>query len=384
VENLTSVLSARPIQCSGQGPRQTSKRGTLVRVTDDHGSHEHGPEHHHHDHDHGDEAPGLLGPLRHMLAPHSHDHASSVDSALESDARGVRALKVSLVALGITALAQAVIVVFTNSVALLSDTLHNGADALTALPIWLAFSLAARPASRRFPYGYGRAEDLAGLVVLLFIAASALFALYESVQRLVSPVPVSYLAAVAAAGVIGFVGNEAVARYRMGVGRQIGSAALVADGLHARTDGFTSLGVVAGAAGVALGFPLADPVAGLVIAVLIALVLRDAARDVLLRILDAVDPAILDEAREVLAESRGVVGVGAVRVRWIGHRLHAEAEVRVDESLSLVAGHELAENARHRLLHEVPHLTSAIIHADPCGHGGTDPHAALAHHAVRH
>ena len=353
-------------------------------MTDDHGSHEHGPEHHHHDHPHADEAPGLLGRLRHMLAPHSHDHASSVDSALESDARGVRALKVSLVALGATALAQAVIVVFTNSVALLSDTLHNGADALTSLPIWLAFSLAARPASRRFPYGYGRAEDLAGLVVLLFIAGSALFALYESVQRLVSPAPVSYLGAVAAAGVIGFLGNEAVARYRMRVGREIGSAALVADGLHARTDGFTSLGVVAGAAGVALGFPLADPLAGLVIAALIALVLRDAARDVLLRILDAVDPAILDEAREVLAESKGVVEVGAVRVRWIGHRLHAEAEVTVDESLSLVAAHELAENARHRLLHEVPHLASAIIHADPCGHGGTDPHAALAHHVTGH
>jgi cation diffusion facilitator family transporter len=153
-----------------------------------------------------------------------------------------------------------------------------------------------------------------------------------------------------------------------------------ADGLHARTDGFTSLAVVAGAAGVALGFPLADPLAGLVIAGLIVLVLRQAARDVLLRIVDAVDPAILDEARDVLVESDGVQGVGAVRVRWIGHRLHAEAEVTVDESLSIREAHEIAERARHRLLHEVPHLASAIIHADPCGHGGEDPHAALAHH----
>jgi len=323
----------------------------------------------------------VLRRVRGILLPHRHDHASSVDGALESDARGVRALKASLLALGATAIAQGVIVVFTNSVALLSDTLHNAADALTALPIWLAFSLAARPASRRFPYGYGRAEDLAGLVVLLFIAGSALFALRESVLRLMSPAPVSYLAAVAAAGVIGFAGNEAVARYRIRVGSEIGSAALVADGLHARADGFTSLGVVAGAAGVALGFPIADPLAGLVIAVLTALVLRDAARNVLLRILDAVDPAIVDEAREVLDESDGVERVGAVRVRWIGHRLHAEAEVTVDESLSVGAAHAVAENARHRLLHEVPHLASAIIHADPCGHGGRDPHATLAHHA---
>ena len=343
--------------------------------------HVHGPEHHHRE-EHQAERTGVLARLRHLVVPHSHDHASSVDTALESDARGVRALKVSLLALGATAVAQGVVVVFTNSVALLADTLHNGADALTALPIWLAFSLAARPASRRFSYGYGRAEDLAGLVVLLFIAGSALFALYESIQRLMSPAPVSYLGAVAVAGAIGFVGNEAVARYRMRVGREIGSAALVADGLHARTDGFTSLGVVAGAAGVALGFPLADPLAGLVIAALIALVLRDAARDVLLRILDAVDPAILDEAHAVLTESHGVVGVGAVRVRWIGHRLHAEAEITVDESLSIGAAHDVAENARHRLLHEVPHLASALIHADPCGHGGHDPHSTVAHHAV--
>ncbi|GAC1664168.1 MAG: hypothetical protein NVS9B8_04110 [Candidatus Limnocylindrales bacterium] len=157
------------------------------------------------------------------------------------------------------------------------------------------------------------------------------------------------------------------------------AAALVADGLHARADGFTSLAVVLGAAGVALGFPAADPIAGLLITVLILFVLKDAARDVLMRIMDGVDPAILDASEVALRTVSGVESVGEVRIRWIGHKLHAEAEVLVNESLSVVAAHEIAERARHSLLHEVPHLASAIIHADPCGHGGEDHHADLAH-----
>jgi cation diffusion facilitator family transporter len=344
-------------------------------------------EHVHHDHDHGpngghehDHASGPLDRLRDLIRPHSHDSSSKVDNALESDARGVRALKVSLVALLLTGVVQLVLVLATNSVALLSDTLHNVADALTALPIWLAFILARRAPTRRFSYGYGRAEDLAGLVVLVFIGASALFAAYEAIHRLLNPAEVKLLWAVAIAGIIGFLGNELVARYRIKVGREIGSGALVADGLHARTDALTSLAVVVGAAGIALGFPLADPIAGLIISVMILLVLKDAARDVLMRIMDGVDPGIRDASEAVLARVPGVEDVGEVRIRWIGHRLHAEAEVVVDEARSIGEAHEIAERARHALLHDVPHLSSAIIHADPCGHGGIDPHAALAHH----
>jgi cation diffusion facilitator family transporter len=269
----------------------------------------------------------------------------------------------SLIGLGLTAALQLVVVVFSGSVALLADTLHNGADALTALPIWLAFSLGRRAATRRFQFGYGRAEDLAGLVVIVFIAGSAIVAAYEAIDRLVHPAEVRLLWAVGLAGVVGFVGNELVAQYRIRVGRDIGSAALVADGLHARADGFTSLGVLAGAVGVFLGFPAADPLAGLVIALMIVLVLRDAARDVLLRVMDAVDPAIVAETEEVLREVEGVEDIGRVRLRWIGHRLHAEAEVTVDQNLTVGDGHAIAERARHALLHEVPHLSSALIHA---------------------
>ena len=355
---------------------------------DDHGrSHERGahpPDHHHphegHEHEHVHES-GLLAAVRDLFRPHSHDSATKIDSALETDSRGVRALKLSLVALLVTGLLQLIVVIATGSVALLSDTLHNFADALTVLPIWLAFIIGRRAATRRFAYGYGRAEDLAGLVVLVFIAGSALLAANQAIDRLLHPAEVHYLWAVAIAGAIGFAGNELVARYRINVGRAIGSGALVADGLHARADGFTSLAVVIGAAGVALGFSAADPIAGLIIAVLILVVLKDAARDVLMRIMDGVDPVIRDESEAVLAEVLGVEGVGDVRVRWIGHRLHAEAEVTVDESRTIAEAHDIAERARHALLHEVPHLASAIIHADPCGHGGTDPHAEPAHHA---
>ena len=343
--------------------------------------HGHGPEHHH-EHDEHEHPSGLKARLVALVRPHRHDHAASIDRALESNARGIRALKISLVALGMTAMIQLILVVITGSVALLSDTVHNGADALTAVPIWIAFALGRRAATPRFPYGLGRAEDLAGLVVVLFIAGSALFAAYESINRLFNPSEVRYVWVVALAGVVGFIGNELVARYRMRVGREIGSAALVADGLHARADGFTSLGVVAGAVGVGLGFPAADPVAGLIIAALIVSVLWSAGRDVLQRMLDAMDPAIAREAQAVLAEVDGVEAVGAMRLRWIGHRMHAEAEVMVDEGLSIGAAHDIAEAARHALLHEVPHLSSAIIHADPCGHSGQDHHAPLEHHEL--
>jgi cation diffusion facilitator family transporter len=334
-----------------------------------------------HDHGHDHEHPsGPVGWLKELFAPHSHDSADSVDTALETSSKGIRTLVISLVALGVTAALQAVVVVFTGSVALLGDTLHNVADALTAVPLAIAFWLGRRLPTRRYTYGYGRAEDLAGVVVVVFIVASAAFAGYEALQRLVDPAPVRYLGAVAAAGVIGFVGNELVARYRIRVGREIGSAALVADGLHARTDGFTSLAVVGGAAGVALGFERADPIVGLLITVAILFVLRDAARQVFRRLMDAVDEDLLDSVEDVLRATPGVLDLGDVRVRWIGHSLRAECEVVVDGDLTLVEGHRIAEHAQHRLLHDVPRLTAALVHADPAG---DDHHELTAHHVER-
>ncbi len=317
--------------------------------------------------------------VRHFFVPHSHDAAGSVDSALEASREGMRALQISLGVLAATAVAQAAVVAVTGSVALLGDTLHNIADALTAVPLAIAFLLGRRAPTRRYTYGYGRAEDLAGIAVVLTIAGSAVLVGYESLRRLLEPRPVAHLGAVAAAGLVGFVGNELVARYRIRVGRRIGSAALVADGLHARTDGFTSLAVVIGALGVALGFDRADPVVGLLITVAIVAVLRGAARDVLHRLMDAVDPSLVDATERVLTEVDGVQRVGSVRLRWIGHALHAEADLVVDQDLTVGAGHAIAETARQALVTAVPRLTSATIHADPCGHDGIDHH----HGAVR-
>ena len=321
-----------------------------------------------------------MAAIRELIRPHSHDAATKIDTALESDARGVRALKLSLGALLVTGLLQLVVVIATGSVALLSDTLHNFADALTALPIWLAFIIGRRPATRRFAYGYGRAEDLAGLVVLVFIAGSALLAGYQAVDRLLHPAQVHYLWAVAIAGVIGFAGNELVARYRIKIGREIGSAALVADGLHARTDGFTSLAVLLGAGGVALGFPAADPIVGLLITVAIAAVLRDAAREVYRRLMDAVDPDLVATAETAVSSTPGVADVGELRLRWIGHALRAEVEIVVDPNLSLVEAHRVAHDAEHQLLHDVPRLSAALVHAHPGGGADADAHAVVAHH----
>ncbi|MET7763591.1 cation diffusion facilitator family transporter [Streptomyces sp. NPDC005393] len=321
--------------------------------------------------------------LGHLARPHSHEAADKVDSALESSTQGMRALWTSLAVLGVTAVAQAVVVVVSGSVALLGDTVHNAADALTALPLGVAFVLGRRAANRRFTYGYGRAEDLAGIVIVLTITASAGFAAWTAVDRLLHPREVSALPAVAAAAVVGFLGNEWVARYRIRVGRAIGSAALVADGLHARTDGFTSLAVLFGAGGAALGWRLADPVVGLLITAALLLVLRDACREVFRRVMDAVDPALVEGAEAALRDVAGVREVGELRLRWIGHRLRAEVAVVVDGTLTVREAHQVAVEAEHALLHAVPRLTAALVHADPApAPGMADPHAALAHHAV--
>nr|WP_226363862.1 cation diffusion facilitator family transporter [Pseudonocardia abyssalis] len=315
-----------------------------------------------------------------MFRPHSHDAADSVDAELEASADGIRALKISLVVLLVTALAQAVVVALSGSVALLADTIHNFSDALTAVPLWIAFVLGRRAATRRYTYGFGRAEDLAGVFIVAMIALSAVVAGWESVHRLIEPRPIENVGIVVAAGVIGFAGNELVAVYRIRVGRRIGSAALVADGLHARTDGFTSLAVVGGAVGVLLGFPLADPIVGLLITAAILVVLRGAARDIYRRLMDAVDPALVDTAEAALREVPGVLDVESLRLRWIGHRLRAETAIAVDPTLSVVDAHALAARAQHRLLHDVPRLAAASVHVSPAGEHGAAHHAELAHH----
>lgn len=316
-------------------------------------THEH--DQHDHDHQHEHEHPtGLRGWLHDVFVPHSHDAADSIDDALEAHGQGIRAVKVSLVVLGLTAAAQLGIVAISGSVALLADTIHNFSDALTAVPLWIAFVLGRRVATSRYTHGYGRAEDLAGLFIVAMIALSALVAGIESVRRLADPQPLANLGWVVAAGVVGFAGNEAVAVYRIRVGRRIGSAALVADGVHARADGFTSLAVVVGALGVWAGIPLADPVVGLLITAAILVLLWGTARDVGRRLLDGVDPDLTLRARHALSEVPGVEAVDDLRLRWTGHRLAVQATIRVAPGASVADADVIGAAGEHAVIDALP------------------------------
>lgn len=352
---------------------------------DAHGHDHGGTDAHHHaagpgdDHGHAHES-GIRGFVASLFSRHSHDSADSVDDALESSSQGIRAVKISLAGLLATSGLQVLVLVVTGSVALLADTIHNFSDALTAVPLWIAFLLGRRAATRRYTYGYRRAEDLAGLFIVGMIALSALLAGWESIQRLIAPQPISNLPLVMIAGLIGFLGNELVANYRIRVGRQIGSAALIADGLHARTDGFTSLAVVVGALGVAAGFPQADPLVGLLITVAIIWVLRDAVRSVFARLMDAVDPALVDNIERIAAGIDSVESIESVRVRWIGHRLEASLHAVVDGQLTVSGGHWIAESIRHALFHELHNLDSVLVHIDPGEPGDVDHHSTTRDH----
>lgn len=287
--------------------------------------------------------------------------------------QGVRATWISLGGLLATALLQLLIVGATGSVALLADTIHNFTDALTAIPLLIAFRLARRPPTKRYSYGYHRAEDLAGVVIVAVILVSAVVAGIEAIGRLIHPQPVDHVGWLLAAGVIGAVGNEAVAAYRIRVGRSIGSAAMVADGLHARTDGLTSLAVVGSALAVLAGFPRADPLIGLAITIVIFWTLIQAARAVIHRVLDGTDEQTITLIQEVAASVPGVEHVGDTRARWTGHQLLTELSIDVDPALSVHDGHEVAERVREALLGHVPRLADASVHVDPHEHESHGP-----------
>ena len=279
----------------------------------------------------------------------------------------MRTLWLSLAVLGTTAALQAAVVLASGSVALLADTVHNIGDAITALPLAAAFLLGRRPPTRTLTYGYGRAEDLAGVAVVLIILLSAAFAGYEATDRLLHPHTPDYLLATALAGVIGFVGNEWVAIYRIRAGRRLGSAALEADGHHARIDGFTSLAVVAGVLGVAVGFPAADPIVGLLISAAIVRIVWQSARVIVLRALDGVEPEIIDGVERAASEVPGVLGVEQIRARWLGHVVSAELVLQVPGDHSVREASALANAVRGRILQRVEHVTQASIEVRALG-----------------
>ena len=348
----------------GHYPAAVSQHPVGHHHEHDHDGHSHG-HHHDHEHDHEHHA-GVKGWLYELFVPHTHDAADSIDDALESSAQGVRALKISLFILLGTTLLQFLVVLISGSVALLADTIHNFSDALTAVPLWIAFILGRRPATRRFNYGFGRAEDLAGLFIVGVVALSAVVAAWQSIDRLFHPQPLHNLWWVLAAGVIGFAGNEIVAVYRIRLGRQIGSAALVADGVHARIDGFTSLAVVLGAGGVLLGLPLADPIVGLLISAAILVLLWGTVRSIGRRLMDGVEPELLDSAQAALEMAPGVLSVPKLQLRWVGHRLQGASTIVV-ANVPLSEVEQTVSRARHRLEHALPKLDDMVIQTVTAG-----------------
>lgn len=295
-----------------------------------------------------------------------HTHGA-VDPRIFTSQRGLWATKWSFIALFVTASVQLAVVLMSHSVALAADMIHNFGDATTAIPLAAAFILARRPPSRRFTYGLGRVEDLAGLFVVLMILTSAIVAGYVAIDRLLNPHPVTELRAVIIASIVGFVGNEGVAIFRIKVGKQINSAALIADGYHARTDGWTSLAVLAGALGVYLGYPMADPIIGLVITAAILIVVWQSIRTVFARMLDGIETVTLDDFERTAAAVAGIVTVSDVRARWLGHRIHAEVTVSVAATLSVADAHGIAETVERALLASNPSLAGVSIHTHPAG-----------------
>lgn len=309
-----------------------------------------------------------------MAGEHGHSH---VDAGILTSERGIQALKVSIVGLLLTALFQAGIAIIGGSAGLLADTLHNFADMFTAVPLWIAFALQRRQANRRYTYGYNRAEDVAGAFILLMILFTAGIAAYESYVRLVSDNVPRLLGWGMVAGIVGFLGNEIVAQYRIKVGKEIGSAALVADGKHARVDGLTSLAAFFGLLGVRMGFPAADPIAGFVITAAILWIVWDVGRSILDRLMDAVEPETVARIEACAASVDGVAGVHDVRARWLGHKLACELHIDVDGHISVIEGHDVAEEVRHALLHEFERLNDVIVHVDPFG---DEYHRQVVHH----
>ncbi|MCL1693935.1 MAG: cation diffusion facilitator family transporter [Actinomycetia bacterium] len=338
----------------------------------------------HHDYsDESAEKPSSLGALVHRLGhlvSHDHDHGGGHgESILDSGKIGIRATKVSLVALGITTALQAVIVIFSGSVALLSDTLHNLADALTAIPLWIAFAVGRRRPTRGYTYGFGRFEDVAGLLIVVAIGASAALIIWESVGRLFDPRLIDHVPWVIAAGLVGAAGNEFVARYRIKVGREIGSEALVADGQHARSDALTSLAVVVAGIGAAFGSAWVDPVAGIFVAGAMLWLLGRTARRMSRRLLDGVEPATVDDVEDSVRSIPGVRDVTDLLVRWHGHLLSVAVSICVDPDLTVAEGHDVAHEVEHALHHRFTFPVQAIVHVEPLGQ--TEAHDTTAHHS---
>lgn len=325
--------------------------------------HSHG--HEHKDHSHGK---GIFAKIMHFLSlGHSHEHHHEYDLAKNSK-DGIKALKISFLGLMVTALFQFFIVIYTGSVALLADTVHNFSDALTAIPLWIAYRLNLKQKSKKYPYGYGRAEDMAGLFIILMIALSAFVVFWESIRRLYNPIEVNHLGILAMSGIIGFIGNEVVAKYRISVGKRIGSEALVADGMHARTDGLTSLAVIVGAFGAYIGYPIIDPIVGIVIGFMILMILKDTTSTLWFRLMDKADLQLINKIERISKTYDGVAKIHDIKTRSSGQSLFAELHIIMNREYTFEESHKITMNLQNGLRSEIQNLVEVTVYPIPCGH----------------
>ena len=314
---------------------------------------------------------------------HGHSHQNNaliVDNAFAANEEGIRTVWIALAALAATSIIQIFIYLMSGSVALFADTMHNIGDGLNSIPLLIAFYLTRRAATRRYTYGFARAEDVAGIFIVLSIAISAGIIFWESFQKLMNPEPLTNLGWLALAAVVGFIGNELVAWFQIRVGRRIGSAAMIADGMHARTDGLTSLAVLLAVAGSWLGFPIVDPIIGILIGVAILFITWDATKTMWYRLMDAIEPEHMQRAEEVIRRQEQIEELRWLRMRWLGHRLHADIGIAVDSQLTTAGSHHIAEHLRHDLYHALPYLAEIMVHVDPWSAQPSQHHELTAHH----
>jgi cation diffusion facilitator family transporter len=319
-------------------------------------------------------------------AAHQHEHGHShtqVSVDLYSTEQAFRAVKVGTLIMLITSGLEFGLVAIASSAGLLADALHNMGDVFTTLVLWVAFSVSQRQANRRYTYGYNRAEDLAGIVIVLVIIGTAIAGGWESVAKFVNGDHPTNIWIGIVGAVIGVIGNEAAAIYKIRVGREIHSVPLIADGQHSRLDGLTSAAALVGLVGAALGFPAADPIAGIIITIVIAFVVADSVKNVTGRLLDAVDPELVDRLEKTAEGVAGVLEIEALRVRWFGRNLQVSLNAEVDDQLSVVAGHRIAEEIRHVLLHQEG-VSLVDVHIDPYDPTHSLYHATTSHHEHGH
>jgi cation diffusion facilitator family transporter len=307
-----------------------------------------------------------LGPRRHPGTVHKtlglRDPAAAFPlPGVRDDARdrraANRAVAVSAIGLGATGLVELLLAVLTGSVGLLGDAIHNLSDVSTSAVVFLGFRLSRQPATERYPYGLDRAEDLAGIGIAAVIWASAAFAGYQSVHKLITHGHTTHVGAGIAGAIIGIAGNLAVARYKLVVGRRINSATLVADARHSRLDALSSAGALAGLIAVASGQPWGDPVAGLVITVVICHVGYQVTADAVRRLADGVDPSVITTAESAAGSVAGVLHAHA-RARWTGRILRVEIEGWVDPGLPARDADAIGRQVAAALAGELPQVGS--------------------------